>query len=80
MPSPIYQQFGSGNDNSLLGMIQQFRSDPIGILSKKYNLPQDTKDPQQIIQHLLNSGQVSQEQINKAMQMANNPQIRNLMR
>ena len=80
MPSPIYQQFGSGDNNSLLGMIQQFRSDPFGMLAKKYNIPQDMNDPQQIIQHLLNTKQVSQEQVNKAMQMANNPQLRNLMR
>lgn len=80
MPSPIYQQFGNEGNNSLLSMIQQFRNDPLSILAKKYNLPQDAKDPQQIIQHLLNSGQVSQEQINRAMQIANNPQLRNLMR
>ena len=80
MSSPIYQQFGNGNNNSLLGMIQQYRANPMALLSKRFNLPQDMTDPNQIIQHLLNTGQVSQEQVNKAMQMGNNPQIRNLMR
>lgn len=79
MSSPIYQQFGNGNNNSLLGMIQQYRANPMALLSKRFNLPQDMTDPNQIIQHLLNTGQVSQEQVNKAMQMGNNPQIRKLM-
>ena len=80
MSSPIYQQFGNGNNNSLLGMIQQYRANPMAFISKRFNLPQDMTDPNQIIQHLLNTGQASQEQVNKAMQMCNNPQIRNLMR
>lgn len=79
MPSPLYQQF-SGSDNSFLGMIQKFKSDPMGMLMQKYNIPQNLNDPNQIIQHLLNTNQVTQEQVNRAMQMGNNPQIRNLIR
>lgn len=77
MPSPVFQQFGG---NNLLSMIQKFKSDPMGALMEKYNIPNDIKDPNDIIQHLLNTGQVSQEQVNKAMQLGNNPQIRNLIR
>jgi hypothetical protein len=36
-------------------------------------------DPNEIIQHLLNSGQVSQAQVNQAMNMRNNPMIQQLI-
>lgn len=39
------------------------------MLSQKYNIPQNLNDPNEIIQHLLNTGQVSQSQVNQAMQM-----------
>ncbi len=44
----------------------------------RYNIPQGMNDPNAIIQHLLNTGQVSQAQVNQIMQMRNNPQIQNL--
>jgi predicted XRE-type DNA-binding protein len=36
-------------------------------------------NPSDIIQHLLNTGQVSQQQINSLMGMRNNPMIQQLM-
>ena len=50
-------------------MYQQFRQNPMAMLSQKYNIPQNLNDPNEIIQHLLNTGQVSQSQVNQAMQM-----------
>lgn len=52
-----------------MGMYQQFKQNPMGMLSRKYNIPQNLNDPNEIIQHLLNTGQVSQSQVNNAMQM-----------
>ena len=50
--------------------VQQLQADPIGMLSKRFNIPADLpKNPNEILQYLLNSGQVSQQQINNAMQM-----------
>lgn len=58
------------NAPDLITMVQQIRQDPVGMLSKRFNLPANLpKDPQEIIQYLLNSGQVSQAQVNNAMQM-----------
>ena len=57
------------NPNEVLTMFQQFKQNPMAMLSKKFNLPQNLNDPQQIVQHLLNSGQIKQEQIDQAMQM-----------
>jgi len=64
--------------NSLLNTFQLLKSDPISVLSKRFNLPKDLKNPNDIIQHLLNTGQVSQEQVNQAMQLRNNPVIQQM--
>lgn len=78
MSSPLYQQFQP--QNNLLSMLNQLKQNPVGILSKRYSIPQDMSDPNDIIQHLLNTHQVSQEQINRIMQMKNNPQIQQLLK
>lgn len=65
--------------NNLLSMYQQFRANPMQMLAKKYNLPNNLNDPNEIIQYLLNSGQITQQQVNQAMQMRNNPAIQQLM-
>ena len=60
------------NIAEMASMVQQIRQDPVGMLSKRFNLPQNLpKDPNEIIQYLLNSGQVSQAQVNNAMQLKN---------
>ena len=61
-----------GNLMQLAQMYSQFRQNPMGFLGRRYNIPKNLNDPQEIIQHLLNSGQVSQDQVNRAMQMRNN--------
>ena len=77
MSSPLYQQFQP--NNNFIGMLNQFKQNPIAMLSRKYNIPQDMKDPNEILQHLLNSGQVSQAQVNQVMKMKNDPQFQKLM-
>lgn len=78
MPSPIYQQ--SQPQNSMLSMIAQFRQNPMSVLSQRYNIPPNLTDPNEILQYLLNTQQVSQDQVNRVMQMRNNPQIQQLLR
>lgn len=67
---------------NLLQAYQQFRSNPMQMLMQRYNIPQgiDTNDPNAILQHLLNTGQVSQAQVNSLQGMRNNPMIQNLMK
>lgn len=65
---------------NLLQMISQFKSNPMQVLASRYNIPQGINNPQDIIQHLLNTGQITQQQVNGAMQMRNNPNIQNLFR
>lgn len=59
-------------NNNMIGMLQQLQSNPMAMLSKKFNIPQDldVKDPNAIIQHLMNTGQVSQQAYNNARNMA----------
>lgn len=54
------------DNKSMMQMLGQFRK----VLMQRFNIPEDVgNDPQSIIQHLMNTGQVSQEQFNQAMQM-----------
>ena len=56
--------------SNIFEAVQQLQADPIGMLSKRFNIPADLpKNPNEILQYLLNSGQISQQQINNAMQM-----------
>lgn len=59
--------------NNLMQMLPQIKSNPMALLGQRFNLPQgmNMNDPTAIIQHLLNTGQVSQAQVNQAMQMRN---------
>lgn len=61
------------NPMVLMNMYNQLRSNPMAVLSQRFNVPANMQDPNEIIQHLLNTGQVSQTQVNQAMQMRNNP-------
>lgn len=78
MPNPLYQQ--SQPQNDFLSMITKFKQNPIAALSQKYNIPQNITDPNQILQHLLSTNQVSQDQVNRVMAMKNNPQIQQLLK
>lgn len=78
MSSPLYQQFQP--QNNLMTMLNQFKQNPMAVLSRRYNIPQNMNDPNQILQHLLNSGQVSQSQVDRIMQMKNDPQIQQLLK
>lgn len=61
-------------------MITQFKSNPMQALMQRYNIPQNMSNPQEIVQHLLNTGQVTQQQVNGAMQLKNNPDLKNLFK
>lgn len=54
----------------MMQMLGQLKQDPRKVLMQRFNIPENVgNDPQSIIQHLMNTGQVSQEQFNQAMQM-----------
>ena len=63
---------------NIIEMVNQIKTNPVSVLSQRFSVPQDLTDPNQIIQHLINTGQVSQEQVNRAMSMRNNPMFKGL--
>lgn len=73
MANPFFSALGGGmmggmNPNALLSQLQ---TNPLGVLRRAgYNVPDNVSNPQAIIQHLMNSGQISQQQLNSAQIMA----------
>lgn len=52
-------------------LLQQLRQNPMLFLRQAgYNVPENLNDPNQIIQHLMNSGQITQQRYEQARQMA----------
>lgn len=70
MANPLFKAMGGGGTNPL-AMLSQLRSNPLGVLRQLgYNVPQNVNGPGAIIQHLMNSGQITQAQYEQARQMA----------
>ena len=67
------------NLQNLVQMKEQLMQNPMAFLAKRnYNIPQGMTNPNDILQHLLNTGQIRQEQVNAAMNERNNPIIQKL--
>ena len=58
MANPIYQALGGNNQPNMLQQFQQFMNQMRG------------KDPNQMINELVSSGQISQAQVNQAQKQA----------
>lgn len=61
---------------NVMQMYSMFQQNPMALLRQRYNIPQNISNPNDIIQYLLNTGQITQAQVNYAMQMRNNPMFR----
>lgn len=64
---------GGGNVPRMnpMQMLQQLQQNPAQMLRQAgLNVPDNLSSPNDIIKHLMSSGQVSQEQYNKAREMA----------
>lgn len=76
-----------GSMQGFLGQFRGFMQNPMQfMMQKKLNLPQNMnpmQNPQAAIQHLMNNGQLTQEQYNQVQQVArqiqNNPQFQQFM-
>lgn len=60
MSNPLFNQFGNKLNNPMVEFMSDFN-----------RLRQTIKNPQQEVQNLLNSGQMSQSDFNRLSQMAN---------
>ncbi len=63
--NPLYQQMNNQPNSNIIQRFQQFKQSFSG-------------NPQQIVQQMLDSGKISQERYNQAVQMAN--QLRNILK
>ena len=70
----------AGNINDIMNLYQQFRANPMQMLSQRFNIPQNINNPNDIVQHLLNTGQITQSQLNNVMNMRSNPMVQQLMK
>ena len=58
--------------NQMMGMLGQLKANPLQFrMQRRMNLPQNinVSDPQAILNALVSTGQISQDQINQAYQM-----------
>ena len=69
MPNSLFNAMNPmGN---MMQMLTQLKQNPLALLQKAgFNIPANINNPQQIIQHLTQTGQINQNQLNQAQQMA----------
>ena len=79
MANPIFNALmGTAVSGMMNGMnpaqiLASLKSNPMQILQQAgFNIPQGMNNPQQIINHLMQSGQINQNQVTQAQQMAQN--------
>ena len=59
------------NIMQIMQMLPQLRGNPMQFLAQRgIQIPQGMNDPQQIVQQMLNSGRITQAQLDQARQMA----------
>ena len=52
-------------------MLQQLKNNPMEFIKKAgFNVPENISNPNDIIQHLMNTGQISQQRYDQAVKMA----------
>lgn len=63
----LFDRLGGQNPQQIL---QQLQQDPVGMLKQKgLTIPQGMTNPQQIVNHLISSGQVPNARLQQIMQM-----------
>ena len=66
----IFDALGGQMQMNPMQMMMQLRNNPAAVLKQRgLNVPDGMNDPQQIVQHLISSGQVSNNALQAAMQM-----------
>lgn len=72
MNNPLMNMFGGmGGMGNVMQMLGQLKQNPMALLQLAgMNVPGNITNPQEMIQHLMNSGQISQAQFDNARQMA----------
>lgn len=73
MSNSLYNQLNNRTTNqNPLQMIQQIKQNPQAVLKKRgFEIPDGMNNPNEIIQHLLSSGQINNGRLAQAQQMMN---------
>ena len=68
MSNPIYDAMGGSGPN-IMSALQALKQNPIQFIAqRKFNVPQNiSNDPNAIIRHLMNTGQVTQQRYDQVM-------------
>jgi len=70
----LYNLLNTNNNpiGSLQNALLQIKQNPVAVLRQAgLNIPEGINNPQQIINHLMQSGQIDQQRLMQAQQMAN---------
>lgn len=70
MGNPLFKNQSKGiSFNDFMGKFRQFSGNPMQMLSG-LGIPQGMTNPSEIVQHLVNTGRLSQDQFSQIQQMA----------
>lgn len=73
-----------GSIQNFIGQFQGFMKNPAQAVQQRLGIPQGMTDPDKMIQHMMSTGQLTQEQYNAARSAAgriqNNPMFRQMFK
>lgn len=71
MSNPIFGMMTNGLSGNIMQMLPQIKQNPMSVLRQAgMNVPANLNDPNAILNHLIQSGQVNQQTLDYAQQMA----------
>lgn len=71
MANPLFTALGGNPMGNMMQTLMQLKQNPMALLQRVgFNIPANISNPQQIVQHLTQTGQINQAQLNQAQQMA----------
>ncbi len=71
MANPLFNALGGTQMGGMMQMLSQLKQNPAGMLQRAgFNIPANVSGPQAILQHLTQTGQINQNQLNQAQQIA----------
>lgn len=71
MSNPLFGMMNNGLSGNIMQMLPQIKQNPMAFLqSARLNVPANLNNPNDILNHLIQSGQVNQNQLDYAQKMA----------
>lgn len=71
MSNPLFGSMINGLSSNIMNMLPQIKQNPMNVLQQAgLNIPANLNNPNEILNHLIQSGQVNQQQLDYAQKMA----------